>query len=148
MLKIVHRIIILHPSIISNPYLSYFFICFLYVTDQPQRQNTYSEEYNNRNGYPQKHYENVRSQNYNNNGKWYNEKRQNRRSEESRGYREQSAGHGGATSNNNKSSSNRNENHHERELNSVDRDSNSSVEVNNSRRRPKARNNASNHSGK
>lgn len=108
-----------------------------------QRQNSFTEDYNNRNGYPQKHF-GERSQTYNSNGKWYNEKRQNRRSEESRGYREQSTGHG--STNNNKPP--RGENNHEREINSVDRDSNSSAEVNNSRRRPKARSNATNHTSK
>lgn len=124
-------------------YLNKFSYSFHFILDQ--RQGNFNDEYNNRNGYGQKHY-GDRTQSFNNSGKWYNEKRPNRRSEESRNYREQSAGHGSATaSNNNKLKLN--ETNHEREFNSVDRDSNSSTEVNNSRRRPKVRNNATNHSG-
>ncbi|XP_055324792.1 fragile X messenger ribonucleoprotein 1 homolog isoform X2 [Sitodiplosis mosellana] len=101
-----------------------------------QRQGSTNDDFSGRNGHvPPKSY-NDRSGGYNG-GKWYNEKRgNNRRSEDLRSksdfnYREQSGGRGGAGSNKQRA---------ERDVVSVDRESNSSVENNNSRRRPKAKN--------
>lgn len=78
------------------------------------------------------------------NNKWYNEKRNTRRSEEpprsktDYNYRESSRNRDRGTDNIN--GKQRSENVHEREVTSADRESNSSVENSNSRRRPKARN--------
>ncbi|XP_031619633.1 synaptic functional regulator FMR1 isoform X1 [Contarinia nasturtii] len=99
-----------------------------------QRQGSTNDDFSGRNGHlPSKSY-NDRS-GYNS-GKWYNEKRGNRRSEDLRSksefnYREQSSGRSGNSSNKQRT---------ERDVVSVDRESNSSVENNNSRRRPKAKN--------
>lgn len=100
-----------------------------------QRQGSTNDDFSGRNGHlPSKSY-NDRS-GYNG-GKWYNEKRgNNRRSEDLRSksdfnYREQSGGRSGAGSNKQRA---------ERDVVSADRESNSSVENNNSRRRPKAKN--------
>lgn len=105
-----------------------------------QRQSSTNDDFSGRNGHvPSKSY-NDRSGGYNG-GKWYNEKRgNNRRSEDLRSksdfnYREQSGGRSGGGS-----GSGGNKQRTERDVVSADRESNSSVENNNSRRRPKAKN--------
>lgn len=108
--------------------------CLVLLSDV-QRQASTNEDFSGRNGH-------LSSKSYNdrsgyNGGKWYNEKRgNNRRSEDLRSksdfnYREQSGGRSGNPSNKQRA---------ERDVVSADRESNSSVENNNSRRRPKAKN--------
>lgn len=132
------------------------FLSFLKKYLDAQRQGSSNDDFSSRNGHlPSKSF-NDRS-GYNG-GKWYNEKRggNNRRSDEMRtktdfNYREQSggrgggggaggggssAGGGGGGSGSGINSKQRNE----RDVVSADRESNSSVENNNPRRRPKAKN--------
>lgn len=109
------------------------FVCVLFL--DVQRQGSANDDFSGRNGH-------LSSKSYNdrsgyNGGKWYNEKRgNNRRSDDPRSksdfnYREQSGSRGGNSSNKQRV---------ERDVVSADRESNSSVENNNSRRRPKAKN--------
>lgn len=121
----------------------------LYQIADHQRQGSINDEYSGRNGHmPPKQY-NERP----GNNKWYNEKRNTRRSEEpprpkhDYNYREQSRNRdrGGPDNINGKQ---RTENVRDREVVSVDRESNSSVENSNSRRRPKARGHNQSQSGK
>lgn len=119
-----------------------------------QRQGSSNDEFSNRNGH-------LPSKSFNDRpgytgGKWYNEKRggNNRRSEEMRtksdfNYREQSGGRGagaagGAGTGNAGGSGSgatiNSKQRNEREVVSADRESNSSIENNNPRRRPKAKN--------
>lgn len=116
--------------------LIYFFLFLLLFFVDVQRQGSTNDDFSGRNGHlPSKSYNQDRS-GYNGQ-KWYNEKRgNNRRSDDPRSksdfnYREQSGGRGGNSSNKQRA---------ERDVVSADRESNSSVENNNSRRRPKAKN--------
>lgn len=108
---------------------------FLFHFLDVQRQGSSNDDFTGRNGH-------LSSKSYNdrsgyNGGKWYNEKRgNNRRSDELRSktdfnYLEQSGGRGGTSNSKPRT---------ERDVVSADRESNSSVENNNSRRRPKAKN--------
>lgn len=111
-----------------------FAVCLCLMILDVQRQGSSNDDFSGRNGHlPSKSYNDRAGYN---GGKWYNEKRgNNRRSEDLRSksdfnYREQSGGRAG----------NSNKQRTERDVVSADRESNSSVENNNSRRRPKAKN--------